>query len=52
MAFSADRPNEKRCGDITCVKIWDGWVCVFTRRGREVDAWVGRQGQRTWDGVT
>lgn len=29
-AFTADRPNEKWCGDITYVKTWDGWAYVAT----------------------
>jgi putative transposase len=28
--FSAERPNEKWCGDITYVKTWDGWAYVAT----------------------
>jgi putative transposase len=28
--FTADRPNEKWCGDITYVKTWDGWAYVAT----------------------
>jgi len=28
--FSADRPNEKWCGDITYVKTWEGWAYVAT----------------------
>jgi putative transposase len=27
-AFHAERPNQKWCGDITCVKTWDGWAYV------------------------
>lgn len=29
-AFTAERPNEKWCGDITYVKTWDGWAYVAT----------------------
>jgi putative transposase len=29
-AFTAKRPNEKWCGDITYVKTWDGWAYVAT----------------------
>jgi transposase InsO family protein len=28
--FSAERPNEKWCGDITHVKTWDGWAYLAT----------------------
>ena len=29
-AFTAERANEKWCGDITYVKTWDGWAYVAT----------------------
>jgi len=29
-AFSAERSNQKWCGDITYVKTWDGWAYVAT----------------------
>lgn len=29
-AFTAERPNEKWCGDITYVKTWEGWAHVAT----------------------
>jgi transposase InsO family protein len=28
--FTAERPNEKWCGDITYVKTWEGWAYVAT----------------------
>lgn len=28
--FTAERPNEKWCGDITYVRTWDGWAYVAT----------------------
>src|SRR5512144_2157493 len=29
-SFTAERPNQKWCGDITYVKTWDGWAYVAT----------------------
>lgn len=28
--FTAEKPNEKWCGDVTYVKTWDGWAYVAT----------------------
>lgn len=28
--FTAERPNERWCGDVTYVKTWDGWAYVAT----------------------
>jgi putative transposase len=42
-AFSAERPNEKWCGDITYVKTWDGWAYLATvidLHSREVIGWA------------
>ena len=29
-SFTADKPNQKWCGDITYIKTWDGWAYVAT----------------------
>jgi transposase InsO family protein len=29
-AFTAERPNQRWCGDVTYVKTWDGWAYVAT----------------------
>jgi putative transposase len=41
--FSAERPNEKWCGDITYIKTWDGWAYLATvidLHSREVIGWA------------
>lgn len=41
--FTADRPNEKWCGDITYIKTWDGWAYLATvidLHSRSVVGWA------------
>ena len=48
--FTAQRPNEKWCGDITYVKTWDGWAYVATvidLYSRKVVGWAAAEHMRT-----
>jgi len=42
-ALTAVKPNQKRWGDITCVKTWDGWAYLATvidLQSRAVVGWA------------
>jgi len=48
--FTAARPNEKWCGDITYVKTWDGWAYVATvidLHSRKLIGWAVADHMRT-----
>jgi putative transposase len=48
--FSADRPNEKWCGDITYVKTWNGWAYLATvldLHSRKLIGWAIADHMRT-----
>ena len=48
--FTAGRPNEKWCGDITYVKTWDGWAYLATvidLYSRKVIGWAVAEHMRT-----
>lgn len=48
--FSAERPNQRWCGDITYVKTWDGWAYLATvidLHSRTVVGWAIADHMRT-----
>jgi transposase InsO family protein len=48
--FTASRPDEKWCGDITYVKTWDGWVYLATvidLHSRKLIGWAAAAHMRT-----
>lgn len=49
-AFTAERPNQKWCGDITYIKTWDGWAYLATvidLHSRAVVGWAIADHMRT-----
>jgi transposase InsO family protein len=48
--FTAEQPNQRWCGDITCVKTWDGWAYLATvidLHSRAVVGWAIADHMRT-----
>jgi len=48
--FTADRPNERWCGDISYIKTWDGWAYLATvidLHSRKVVGWAIDDHMRT-----
>ncbi len=48
--FTADKPNQKWCGDITYIKTWDGWAhlaTVIDLHSRAVVGWAVDDHMRT-----
>lgn len=49
-SFTADKPNQKWCGDITYIKTWDGWAYVATvidLHSRALIGWAAADHMRT-----
>lgn len=49
-SFTADKPNQKWCGDITYIKTWEGWVYVATvidLHSRALIGWAADDHMRT-----